>query len=171
MIVNAKVVNADNKIVSDDHTIMAIHFALYHRANVINMSFGGSGYSGALESAVDYAWVSGAVVVAAAGNKGTKLTKFYPAAYNSVIAVAATDRDDKRAQYDDPNTPDIFEQSNTGYWVDVAAPGKDIFSTGPHYAESYRTLSGTSMAAPHVSGLAGLILSKDGSLSPGQVRY
>lgn len=85
------------------------------------------------------------MVVAAAGNGNTDRPA-YPAAYLNVIAVAATDRHDRRASF-----------SNRGNWVDVAAPGVDIISTVPG---GYDHRSGTSMAAPHVSVLAGLLASQ-----------
>ncbi len=180
-LINAKVLDANNGYANDVGIIYAIHFAVYHKAKVINMSFGGTGYSGALMSAVDYAWNNGIVLVGSAGNDGNDGLGFYPAAYENVIAVAATDKDDARATWDDPKTTDVVEKSNAGNWVDVAAPGKDILSTTPTYASTcmpnpcYQknydgTFSGTSMAAPHVSGLAALLLSKDGLISNAQVR-
>ena len=111
-------------------------------AKVINCSFTGPGDSRALKNAVGHATSRGAVVVAAAGNGDTNKPK-YPAAYPGVIAVAATNQEDRRASF-----------SNYGSWVDVAAPGVGILSTIPG---GYRSLNGTSVAAPHVSALAGLL--------------
>ena len=111
-------------------------------AEVINCSFTGPGDSRALKDAIDHAVKKGALVVAAAGNGDTNEPK-YPAAYPGVIAVAATNREDRRASF-----------SNFGSWVDVAAPGVGILSTFPG---GYRSLHGTSVAAPHVSALAGLL--------------
>jgi thermitase len=160
-LLNAKVLDKDNQ---GDYAryIYAIHWAVANKANVINMSFAHRVPSDALESAVDYAWNSGILLVASAGNLGDDI---YPAAYKNVIAVAATDSNDKRALFDDPKTTP-YDQSNIGEYVDVAAPGKDIWSTTPGW---YANGSGTSMAAPHVSGLAGLLFSQ-GQLSNGQVR-
>jgi thermitase len=114
-------------------------------ARVINCSFTGPGDSQALKDAIDHAAKKGAVVVAAAGNGDTSKPR-YPAAYSNVIAVAATNQDDQRASF-----------SNYGSWVDVAAPGVGILSTVPG---GYRSFSGTSVAAPHVSALAGLLASQ-----------
>ena len=113
-----------------------------HGADVINLSVAHPNYSAIDKAAVDYAADEGAVVVAAAGNGGTS-DRTYPAAYPSVIAVAATNSDDRRASF-----------SNYGDWVDVAAPGVDVLSTVP---DGYASWKGTSMAAPHVSALAGLL--------------
>ena len=124
-----------------------------HNAKVINCSFVGPGKSRALKDAIDHATRKGAVVVAAAGNGDTSKPK-YPAAYSNVIAVAATNQDDRRASF-----------SNHGDWVDVAAPGVDILSTFPG---GYRSLNGTSMAAPHVSALAGLLAAQ--GLGPRAIR-
>lgn len=114
-------------------------------AKVINMSLGGSSASSTLQDAVNYAWGKGVVVVAAAGNSGSS-TPFYPAAYENAIAVGATDHKDAKASY-----------SNYGSWVDVAAPGSDILSTTVD--GGYATKNGTSMATPHVAGVAGLVWS------------
>ena len=120
-----------------------IVWAADNGADIINMSLGGSGYSATLEDAVNYAWSKGVVVVAAAGNGGSS-APFYPAYYTNCIAVAATDAYDAKTSW-----------SNYGYWVDVAAPGVGIYSTLKDNGYGYK--SGTSMASPHVAGLAGLV--------------
>jgi thermitase len=115
-------------------------------AKVISMSLGG-GPSTTLQNAVANAWKGGAangsVLVAAAGNDGDS-TVNYPAGYAQVVSVAATDHNDARASF-----------SNANADVEVAAPGVSILSTIP--AGQYARLSGTSMATPHASGVAGVL--------------
>jgi len=120
-----------------------ITWAADNGAQVINMSVGGTASSTTLEHAVNYAWSKGVVIVAGAGNNGDS-SPFYPAYYANCIAVAATDGHDNRASW-----------SNYGTWVDLAAPGVSIYSTVR--GSRYGNMSGTSMAAPHVAGLAALV--------------
>ena len=136
--------------------IRAIIYATDNGADVINMSLGASSYSLGEEAAVDYAWNRGVVVVAAAGNTGRN-TYHYPAAHRNAIAVAATDANDNRAGF-----------STYGDFVDVAAPGSGIYSTLT--SGGYGYMSGTSMAAPHVAGLAALLFSLNPRLTNAQVR-
>ncbi|MFZ5365902.1 MAG: S8 family peptidase [Patescibacteria group bacterium] len=140
-----------------------ITWAADNGARIVNLSLGGSSGSTTLKNAVDYAWSKGVVLACAAGNNGNTLP-IYPAYYASCIATAATDSSDKKASW-----------STYGSWVDVAAPGVDIYSTMPNHANkigptNYGTLSGTSMATPHVAGLAGLLFGYNLSLSNSQVR-
>jgi len=136
------------KVLDDDGTgyyswiAQGIVWATDNGADVINLSLGGSSFSSTLEQAVDYAWNHGVVVVAAAGNDGSS-GHIYPAYYDNCIAVAATDASDNLASW-----------SNYGSWVDVAAPGS-AYSTKTDGQYGY--MAGTSMASPHVAGLAGLV--------------
>jgi len=121
----------------------AIIWAVDNGANVINISIELREPSLELEDAVNYAWNQGAVVIAAAGNDGSQAPS-YPAYYEKCIAVAATKLDDTLAPL-----------SNHGDWVDVAAPGFNIYSTMPD--DNYGYKSGTSFATAYVSGLAALL--------------
>lgn len=123
--------------------VAGIDWAITNRMDIINMSLGSSSYSEALEAAVNRAYGAGILLVAAAGNSGTDITSSdnveYPAKFDSVIAVAATDATNLRAYF-----------SSTGPEVEVSAPGVNIKST--YLNNSYVTMSGTSMATPMVSG-------------------
>ncbi len=132
--------------------VPAIYYAVANGADIISGSWGGTEASSALRDAVAYAVQEGVVIVAAAGNSGSN-TAYYPAAYPEVIAVAATESNDTR-----------WYLSNYGDWVDIAAPGRDIASLRatlpgqtPHPGTFVR-MSGTSLAAPHVSGTCALLL-------------
>jgi subtilisin family serine protease len=142
---------------SDAQVIAGIDWAVGQRAWVINLSFGGPGQSDVLDAAIDRARRAGVLVVAAAGNGATDVP-FYPAASPGALAVTATDQQDRFAA----------SFSNRGSYVGLAAPGVDIVSTYPTYMEpvGYRVMSGTSMAAPHVSGVAALLLSRHPEYGP-----
>ena len=118
--------------------------------HVVNMSLGGTSDSPAMESACIAARDKKIFLVAAAGNSGGGV--IYPAAYESVIAVAATDKSDVRASW-----------SCFGEEIDIAAPGVNIYST--YKGGGYTTMSGTSMASPHVAGTLALSLDVDKLLS------
>jgi thermitase len=128
-----------------------ITYAADQGADVISLSLGGTVGNSGLQQAVDYAWSKGSVVVAAAGNAGTTAPN-YPAYYSNAIAVASTDQNDNKSSF-----------STYGSWVDVAAPGSSIYSTYP--TSTYSSLSGTSMATPHVAGVAGLLAAQGRSAS------
>ena len=125
-------------------------------ARVINLSLGGMDRSSTIQLAVQQAYAKGAVIVAASGNDGSGVT-LYPAGFPEVIAVGATDKNGGRASF-----------SNYGSHLDVAAPGQAIYSSLP--GNRYEAWNGTSMAAPHVAGLAGLLFSKNPALTNVQVR-
>ncbi|MDH3366007.1 MAG: S8 family serine peptidase [Thermoplasmata archaeon] len=120
-------------------------------ADMIVMSLGVDGESTSLRREVNDAKEAGVVMVAAAGNDGTSVVS-YPAAYSAVIAVGATDSSDRRASF-----------SNYGANLDVMAPGVSIYST--QGGGGYQYLSGTSAAAPHVAGVAALMLSVNPALT------
>jgi thermitase len=121
-----------------------IVWAVAHGAKVINLSLVMVA-SPELEEAVNYAWDQGAILVAAAGNKGTSEPS-YPAYYDNCLAVAGTNENDTLALL-----------SSYGDWVDVAGPGFNIYSELPENQYGYKT--GTSAAAAHVSGVAALVFS------------
>ena len=130
----------------------AIKFAADNGSDVINLSLGGGGASQILEEAINYAYNKGVVIIAAAGNENLNAAS-YPARYPKVIGVTATDFEDTKADY-----------ANYGAGVDLAAPGgtetnKILQNTiDPSTGESvFVGFQGTSMAAPHVSGVAALI--------------
>ncbi len=135
-----------------DKAASGIIYAADNGARVINLSLGAPSGTTTLENAINYAWDHGVLVVAAAGNDAAE-KMLYPAGYPNTMAVASTGDADLHSCY-----------SNTGYgYVAVAAPGEKIYSTTLVDAEgkpTYAAYSGTSMASPHVSGLAGLLFSR-----------
>ena len=142
--------------IRDNRSASAIVYAVDNGARVINMSWGGRERSFVLRDAVDYAYARGVLMIAASGNE-SKGDSIFPAGYRKVISVAATEQHKQK-----------FYQSNFGASIDIGAPGNVILST--HINNRYRTLSGTSMATAHVSGVAGLIISKRPSLTHEEVR-
>ncbi|MDP9695396.1 UNVERIFIED_ORG: thermitase [Arthrobacter globiformis] len=164
----------DGKVIDDSGSgstssiVNGINWAVENGAKVINMSLGQRVPSQALEDAVNNAWNNGVVIVAAAGNAGTQ-APMYPAAYPNVIAVAATDNNDAKASF-----------STYGGWVDVAAPGVNVYSTFPKHPFTigtqsgremgYDIASGTSMASPMVAGVAALVWSTPAGTANTSVR-
>lgn len=132
-----------------------IKYAVDQGAQVINLSLGGS-YSRVIEYALKYASDHGVTVVAASGNDGFEELS-YPASSKYTISVGATNRIDIVSDY-----------SNYGSGLDLVAPGTDIPSLMPDGNVSYMT--GTSMATPHVSAVAGLLLSQNPELTPSEIQ-
>lgn len=133
-----------------------ILFAVDNGARILNISVAAETRSETLAAAVNYALDTGALVVAAAGNFGTDKPS-YPASLDGVIAVGATDRKGER-----------WAKSTYGGYIDLVAPGDLIYSTYHdlnNIFHGYTFMSGTSMAAPFVSGVAGLLLSVAPTLS------
>lgn len=128
---------------------------------ILSMSYGGS-YSQAEEDALEAAYNNGKLLVSAAGNEGddnpdNEDLKEYPAGLDTVIAVASTDDDDSVSYF-----------STSGSWVELAAPGRSIKST--YKGDMIATMSGTSMACPHVSGVAALVWANEPDLTNIEIR-
>jgi membrane-anchored mycosin MYCP len=130
----------------------AVRYAADHGAEVVNISSTSVVDDPALRTAVQYAQEKDVVVVAAAGNDDLGLsadhtaTTYYPAAYPGVLAVAGTDANDQRV-----------DTSHVASYVAIAAPGKDVVSTGPNGPGKYAVVTGTSFATPFVAGVAALV--------------
>jgi subtilisin family serine protease len=156
-----KVLNASGSGYLSD-VIEGLDWAVANGMQVVNMSLGTSQDVQSFHDAIVRAYNAGVTIVAAAGNSGGAVS--YPAAYTEVIAVSATDQNNQIASF-----------SSRGPEVDLAAPGVNIYST--YKGQNYATLSGTSMAAPHVTGAAALIidtkkcdLNLDGVCTPSEVQ-
>ena len=146
MIIPVKVLSASGSG-TDASVASGILWASSHGARVINLSLGGYGFSLTICNAVAAATAAGSLVVAAAGNDGSS-SPLYPAACPGAIGVAATASDGSSPAFSNWGSPNVF----------VSAPGAAIYSTyWTGAGSSYATLSGTSMATPHVAGLASLL--------------
>jgi PKD repeat protein len=145
------------EFISDAYS--GVIWAADNGADVINMSWGGSGFSNTGQNIIDYAAEAGCLNVAAAGNDNVS-SIFYPAGYASVISVASTTTNDGKSSF-----------SNFGTWIDVAAPGSAIRSTyfNSSFTPNYANLQGTSMASPLVAGLCGLVWSVNPEMTAAQV--
>jgi subtilisin family serine protease len=136
--------------------LKGLDYAAAHGARIVNMSFAGP-KDPLIERGIAAAAAKGILMVAASGNAGPKSPPLYPAANANVIAVSATDAQDK-----------LFAASNRGGYIAVAAPGVDIFLPAPD--GKYQMTSGTSFSAAYVSGLAALMLERNPALKPDEVR-
>ncbi len=157
MAVRAGLSLGDSSRMQDDDSAAAIVYATDNGAHIINMSWGSQQQSYVIQDAIHYAHTHGVILIGAAGNS-KEPDSFFPAAYQQVISVASTTQHKHR-----------FHRTNFGASVDIGAPGNAILST--HINNKYRTLTGTSMAAPHVAGVAALMLSKRPALTHEEVRH
>jgi subtilisin family serine protease len=147
---------ADSAEATSAHILAGIDWAIQKGARIINMSFAGPD-DPMLQLALQKAHDKGVILIAAAGNQGPSSPPLYPAADPNVIAVTATDINDK-----------LMPQANQGPYIAVAAPGVDILEPAPN--AGYQMTSGTSVAAAHVSGVAALLLDRDPNLDATTVR-
>jgi hypothetical protein len=136
--------------------LKALAYAAEHGAQIVNMSFAGP-KDPLIERGIAATAARGILLVAAAGNAGPKSPPLYPAANPNVIAVSATDAQDK-----------LFAASNRGSHIAISAPGVDIFLPAPD--GKYQMTSGTSFSAAYISSLAALVLERNPALKPEEVR-
>jgi subtilisin family serine protease len=139
--------NAQSQAATSQSIVAGIDRAIEQGARVINMSFAGP-YDPILQVALKKAHDKGVVLVAAAGNMGPKSPPLYPAADENVIAVTATDSNDR-----------LLAEANRGPHIALAAPGVEVLETTPHAGYGFTT--GTSVAAAHVSGVVALLIERD----------
>ncbi len=142
---------------TNDDIAAGVVYAADNGADIINLSLGGASDSEIVRDAIAYAVAHGSLPVASAGNSATSLAQ-YPAAFDDVISVAATDRDDRGAHF-----------TNFGEWVDIAAPGASIHTAQYNDKYTVHPISGTSFSAPFVSGVAALLRSVNPSWGPSQL--
>jgi subtilisin family serine protease len=136
--------------------LKGINWSVQESVRIINMSFAGP-RDPSLERALKAAYDKGIVLIAAAGNAGPKSPPLFPGAIPFVIAVTATDVDDK-----------LFTGANRGRYISVAAPGVDILVPAPE--GEYQMTTGTSVAAAEVSGIVALLLERNPKLTPADIR-
>ncbi len=133
---------------TDDILVEGIRYAVERGARVINLSLGGENCSLTLANAINAAFDQGVLIVAASGNNGSKTSMAYPARSPRVVSVGAVDQNDVETTF-----------SQRDETLDLLAPGDNILST--RIDGNYASMSGTSMAAPHVAGVAGLLWSRN----------
>jgi subtilisin family serine protease len=136
--------------------VKGLNWAVQKGAKVINMSFAGP-HDPILAQAMKTMNDRGIVMIAAAGNAGPGSPPLFPAADPNVIAVTATDIQDK-----------VFARANRGKHIAIAAPGVDVLVPAPE--GSYQLTTGTSVAAAHISGVAALLLERNPTLKPADIR-
>ena len=151
-----KIFNNSGNWTTASNLVTAIQSCKNAGAKVVNMSLGGSSSTATEQNALASFYQGGMLLVAAAGNAGNSSLS-YPASYSSVMSVAAVDSSRNRASYSQYNSQ-----------VEIAAPGSSVYST--YKNNSYSTLSGTSMATPHVTGVAALVWSQFPSCTPARIR-
>ncbi len=152
----------------DSDIAQGIRYAADNGANIINLSLGGYGSTSVLSEAIAYAEGKGAIVIAAAGNDGEDINTnpFFPACYSNVIGVGSLGQN---------GTPSSFSNYGSNC-VDVSAPGENIVSTfyedasNSSFVAQYGLESGTSMAAPMVSGVAGLLAAQHSTATAAELR-
>src|SRR5262249_44885335 len=136
--------------------LKGLDYAVINNVRIVNMSFAGP-RDPTIERALKTAYDKGVILIAAAGNAGPRSPPLFPAADKHVIAVTATDIDDR-----------LFTGANRGTYIAVAAPGVDILVPAPE--GTYQMTTGTSVATAHVSGIVALMLERNPRLTPADVR-
>ncbi|NLG04202.1 MAG: S8 family serine peptidase, partial [Clostridia bacterium] len=146
---------------STANVMTAVEYAVEHQADIINLSLGSSFYSEVFQEVINHAVTQGVVVVGAAGNDGSE-HMHYPAAYEGTISVASL--------LDTTENMGLRDASNYGSWVDIAAPGTNIYATVFTSDTAYGYKNGTSMACPVVAGTIALMMDADPSLKGSTVK-
>ncbi|MBP3952633.1 S8 family serine peptidase [Bacillus suaedae] len=148
--------------------IHALEWSISNNMDIINLSIGMTNHSNSLKLMVDRAYEQGILLVGSAGNNGTanidNYTVNYPAKYDSVIAVGATDTDNERGRF----STQANAYSATGPALEISAPGIGIYST--YLNNGYQNMSGTSMSAPFVSGALAVLKEKHPTFTNTQLR-
>lgn len=143
----------------NSNLLSAVEWCLEKKMNIIHMSISSNKKSKAVEVSLQIAYKKGVLMIASAGNQGFYLTESitYPGAYSTVIAVGSVNKNNERSLF-----------SSVGSELEIMAPGESIYSTEPHNKYGYR--DGTSMAAPHVTGIIALLIEKYPRLKNDEIR-